>query len=481
MFSIRTAVATDSSALAHLAAKVFGATYGAVIPSEILAQHLRLYYADSALRADNKVNHDIGVKESLITVDGKTILAFYIPESPRHHKPIYLHGDIRQTFIRRGGGDQKASMPEIERLLRDSSQDRWDGQIFDFPLSEAIDSKSVRWYRSRFYQNNPGHDENISDTDFLYEWGYLIKQNRKLRPTRAAIMLFGTSTAIHQIIPRPTLDTQWIPTNIDDPQPEMRWLDRVVYEENIIKTWQGLVAKYYQYEPRPFNGIDPHTMMRDDTPPGYRVFREAAINLLIHQDYGDHSRKAVIKFYKDVVWLWNPGDAFGNYANLMEPGEKEARNPKIAAAFRRLALCEQAGTGLRMMKAQWMEQGHPEPEYMNDRGRKAFEFRLPLADSKKVGRSDQKTHRQARLKNTTDRKASEKMSEKMSEKTSEKILKAISGNKNITIEELASLAGVTQRTIERNIQRLQQEGHLRRIGPDKGGYWEIIKKKDLKK
>jgi len=211
----------------------------------------------SALRADNKVNHDIGVKESLITIDGKSVLAFYIPESPRHHKPIYLHGDIRQTFIRRGGGDQKASMPEIERLLRDSAQDRWDGQIFDFPLEEALDKKSIHWYRNRFYQINPGHDEDISDNDFLYEWGYLVKQSRKLRPTRAAIMLFGTSTAIHHIIPRPTLDVQWIPANIEDPQPEMRWLDRVVYEENIIKTWQGLVAKYYQYEPRPFTGIDP--------------------------------------------------------------------------------------------------------------------------------------------------------------------------------------------------------------------------------
>lgn len=43
----------------------------------------------------------------------------------------------------------------------------------------------------------------------------------------------------------------------------MRWLDRVVYEQNIIKARQGLVAIYYQYEPRPFTGIDPHTMMRD--------------------------------------------------------------------------------------------------------------------------------------------------------------------------------------------------------------------------
>ena len=39
-------------------------------------------------------------------------------------------------------------------------------------------------------------------------------------------------------------------------------------------------------------------------------------------------------------------------------------------------LCEQAGTGIRMMKNQWQELGHPEPELTNDRSHKAFEFRL---------------------------------------------------------------------------------------------------------
>ncbi|KAA0250314.1 MAG: hypothetical protein DWB56_02220 [Candidatus Jettenia sp.] len=32
-----------------------------------------------------------------------------------------------------------------------------------------------------------------------------------------------------------------------------------------------------------------------------------------------------------------------------------------------------------------------------------------------------------------------------------------------------SLAGV-----EKSIRTLKQQGRLRRIGPDKGGYWEII-------
>jgi predicted HTH transcriptional regulator len=51
---------------------------------------------------------------------------------------------------------------------------------------------------------------------------------------------------------------------------------------------------------------------------------------------------------------------------------------------RGLALCEQTGSGLRMMLAQWVKQGHLEPEYANDRGRKSFEFRLPPTGSKKM-------------------------------------------------------------------------------------------------
>jgi hypothetical protein len=103
----------------------------------------------------------------------------------------------------------------------------------------------------------------------------------------------------------------------------------------------------------------------------------AAVNLLIHQDYADHSRKAVIEFFRDGIQFWNPGDVFGDDRHLFQPGEKEVRNPGIASAMRRIIMCEQAGTGLRMIREQWKQLGHPEPKIKNDRGWKAFEFFLP--------------------------------------------------------------------------------------------------------
>jgi len=71
-------------------------------------------------------------------------------------------------------------------------------------------------------------------------------------------------------------------------------------------------------------------------------------------------------------------------------------------------------------------------------------------------------------------KSSEKTSEKASEKTSEKILSLAGENAHITIAELASAIGVSGRSIERNIQKLQQAGQLKRVGPAKGGHWKVL-------
>jgi ATP-dependent DNA helicase RecG len=75
---------------------------------------------------------------------------------------------------------------------------------------------------------------------------------------------------------------------------------------------------------------------------------------------------------------------------------------------------------------------------------------------------------------TVHRKEVESL-QQTSGKTSGKILGEILRQAEITIPELAKVLGVTERSIERNIHNLQVQGHLRRIGPAKGGRWEVIK------
>ena len=44
----------------------------------------------------------------------------------------------------------------------------------------------------------------------------------------------------------------------------------------------------------------------------------------------------------------------------------------------------------------------------------------------------------------------------------------------ITIADLVRSVGITDRAIKKQIEKLKVQGRIRRIGPDKGGHWEVV-------
>ncbi len=59
-------------------------------------------------------------------------------------------------------------------------------------------------------------------------------------------------------------------------------------------------------------------------------------------------------------------------------------------------------------------------------------------------------------------------------KTSGMILEACRENPSITIPQMAEKIGITERSVQRNIQKLQADGYLRRAGGRKEGCWEVL-------
>jgi ATP-dependent DNA helicase RecG len=129
------------------------------------------------------------VTEHRLLHEGRVVLAFQVAENPRTRKPVYLDGDIRRTFLRKGGGDYRAQPHELERMLRDASEDRWDSHPFTrVGLDEGVfHPASLKWYRDRFHSANPGFDVEQPHHDFLYEWGYLVRDGGTLLPTCGAV------------------------------------------------------------------------------------------------------------------------------------------------------------------------------------------------------------------------------------------------------------------------------------------------------
>ena len=330
----------------------------------------------STLRSQQKVNRSIDVGEDVVEAGGKTLLVFHIPEASRSEKPVYLDGSINRSFIRRGGNDERCTLAEIERFLRDAATDRYDEQAFEeVDAADCFDEDSVSWYRRVLGDRSSRRHRNMNDLDFLHDWGFAVSRGERLIPTRAAILIFGRLRYVRQILPRPVVDLQFIEADFDSLYPDQRWSDRFVAEENLIQTWLMLAERYMRHAKHPFQ-VDAVTLRREDEPPDYMAFREAALNLLLHQDYGDRSRKASIRIFRDQTVFWNPGDAFAPTEELLDPTEKDVRNPAIVAAFRRIGLSEQAGSGMRMIFRNWQEFGYLPPAIGNDKARKTFELRL---------------------------------------------------------------------------------------------------------
>ena len=71
----------------------------------------------------------------------------------------------------------------------------------------------------------------------------------------------------------------------------------------------------------------------------------------------------------------------------------------------------------------------------------------------------------------------EGVTEKVRERVTEnqkRILEEIIRNKYITIKRLSESIGISERKTQENINKLKGKRLLERVGPDKGGYWEIL-------
>ena len=70
-----------------------------------------------------------------------------------------------------------------------------------------------------------------------------------------------------------------------------------------------------------------------------------------------------------------------------------------------------------------------------------------------------------------------RLPEKLPEKLGERrrlIIDRIRATPRATIFELMAELGISHTAVKNNISWLKKHGYIRRVGPDKGGYWEVV-------
>lgn len=146
--------------------------------------------------------------------------------------------------------------------------------------------------------------------------------------------------------------------------------------------------------------------------------------------------------FKANSWYFRNALVRANYQNL--PAGVERTTEYLELFFRNLLMGEKNELKNRYLHIRWkeMSSGVAEAEISSEKKYKSTE-KMPLGSEKK-------------------------------HKSSEQILVMISEKASITTEQMAARLGISTRAVEKHLSNLKAKGLLRRIGPDKGGHWEVV-------
>ncbi|MDD3990901.1 MAG: putative DNA binding domain-containing protein [Desulfobacteraceae bacterium] len=194
------------------------------------------------------------------------------------------------------------------------------------------------------------------------------------------------------------------------------------------------------------------------------VFEELLVNALVHRDYLVSAPIRLFVF-DNRIEIISPGHLPNNLTvEKIRAGNSNIRNPILVSYVAKgLLPYHGLGSGIKRALEKW-----PAVDFIDDHDGCLFTamvHRKPVEELDLVNISP---------KGSPKAKAASGKRRVSVGKTSGKILEACKKRPSVTIPELAELIGITERSVQRNIQNLQKDGLLQRIGGRKEGHWEVM-------
>ena len=276
------------------------------------------------------------------------------------------------------------------------------------------------------------------------------KEDGKLRPTEAGLLMFGHEYDIVREFPEYFLDYREM---LD---PSIRWTDRLQsssgdWSGNIFDFFFRTYSKIIRDVKIPFklDGI-----VRVDDTPVHQALREALVNCLVNADFYQPQGVVIRKEIHELIFE-NPGTIRTGKKQMLRGGISDPRNKNIMKMFNLIGIGERAGSGVPDIYSVWDRQGWEQPEveerYSPDRTVLTLKFDFQYPD--KVSKSQDDT-----LDDTLELLVKQKL------KT----------NKKMTQVQLAKELNISTATIKRVMKSLSDKNEIVRVGGKRFGYWDIV-------
>ena len=388
------------------------------------------------------------------------ILLMHIPASSELHA-----NQADEAFMRVGDKSRKLSFEERIQLMYDKGERYYEDTAVYGATADDIDMAAVERYTELIgYTKSP--------KQYLQENNGFLTTNTKgeEQVSVACILLFGKYP--QKFFPRGR--TRFIRYKGTEERvgTEMNVIKDVTFEGTILDQVKATIAYLEtQVEEHTFLGQHGRFVTHRDYPKF--VIQEMVVNACCHRAYNIKGTEIQIKMFDNRLVFESPGRLPGTVKPSNIRHTHFSRNPKIAQFLKTYDFVKEFGEGVDRMCRELEVNGTPHLSFHLD------DFILKITVPKVIEKVVEKEGGVIEKMTETHQEVIEKVIEKarvLNEKLTENrisIIKLIKENPYISKSELSKCVGISENSISRNIEAMRDK-YLRRVGPNKGGLWEII-------
>ncbi|KXB77897.1 divergent AAA domain protein [Prevotella sp. DNF00663] len=395
------------------------------------------------------------------------ILLMYIPASSELHA-----NQVDEAYMRVGDKSRKLTFEERIQLMYDKGERYYEDTAVYGATVDDIDMAAVERYTELI-----GYAK--SAKQYLHENNNFITTNAKgeEQVSVACILLFGKYP--QRFFPRGR--TRFIRYKGTEERvgAEMNVIKDVTFEGTILDQVKATIAYLEtQVEEHTFLGQHGQFVTNRDYPKF--VIQEMVVNACCHRAYNIKGTEIQIKMFDNRLVFESPGRLPGTVKPSNIRHTHFSRNPKIAQFLKAYDYVKEFGEGVDRVCRELEANGTPHLSFHLD------DFILKITVPKVAENSNKVAEKVAENSNKVAEKVAEankKVTERLIEKANAhgerltanriKILELMLEDPYISRADLAKNIGISETSIYRNIEVMRGR-YLRRVGPDNGGFWEII-------
>jgi ATP-dependent DNA helicase RecG len=366
--------------------------------------------------------------------------------------PYYAQG---RAYMRVGDEDKKLSPQELEKLILRKKQILWEEEISEKTIAE-VNEEAVRDFIERANTAKRIDFKFTNVKSVLNKLG-LMKGDKLLKATE---VLFCDNNLLE------------IQAAVFAGTDKLTFLDIRQFKGNIFQLLQQ--SESYTKEHINWRAELKERVRKEIPEIPIRAITEALVNSLCHRDYTNRKGNEVAIF-KDRVEIYNPGQFPEGYTpkDFIKGAERSIpKNPLLANTLYLSKDIERWGSGLKRIYDACQEEKvkvdfkELKSGFLVIFYRKEWEKEINDELKDTVKDADKSKDLEKDLVNNLEK-------DLRLTKNQRQIIFEITKNNYITQQELSVIVGINEKNIRNNIVKLKEKKIIKRIGPDKGGHWEI--------